>query len=43
MKLQNPKRLVLPMPTTTAAPWARETKNVKKPQSQMCESCRKLI
>ena len=24
-----------------AAPWARATKNVKKPQSQMCESCRK--
>ena len=22
-------------------PWARATKNVKKPQSQMCESCRK--
>ena len=26
----------------TGAPWARETNNVKKPQSQMCESCRKL-
>ena len=25
-----------------AAPWARATNNVKKPQSQMCESCRKL-
>ena len=24
-----------------AAPWARATKNVKKPQSQMCESCKK--
>ena len=24
-----------------ATPWARATKNVKKPQSQMCESCRK--
>ena len=24
------------------APWARATKNVKKPQSRMCESCRKL-
>jgi hypothetical protein len=23
------------------APWARATKNVKKPQNQMCESCRK--
>ena len=23
-------------------PWARATNNVKKPQSQMCESCRKL-
>ena len=23
------------------APWARSSKNVKKPQSQMCESCRK--
>ena len=23
------------------ATWARSTKNVKKPQSQMCESCRK--
>ena len=26
----------------TATPWARATNNVKKPQSQMCESCRKL-
>ena len=25
-----------------AAPWARATNNVKKPQSQMWESCRKL-
>ena len=25
-----------------AAPWARATKNVKKPQNQICESCRKL-
>ena len=24
-----------------ATPWARATKNVKKPQNQMCESCRK--
>ena len=24
-----------------AAPWARSTNNVKKPHSQMCESCRK--
>ena len=24
-----------------SAPWARATKNVKKPQNQMCESCRK--
>jgi hypothetical protein len=24
-----------------ATPWARVTKNVKKPQNQMCESCRK--
>ena len=23
------------------APWAKATKNVKKSQSQMCESCRK--
>ena len=27
--------------TLCGAPWARATKNVKKPQSQMCESCRK--
>ena len=25
------------------APWARTTNNVKKPQSQMCESCRKAL
>ena len=37
-----------PVPENTAkalanaAPWARATNNVKKPQSQMCESCRKL-
>ena len=24
-----------------AAPWAKATNNVKKPQSQICESCRK--
>ena len=24
------------------APWARSTKNVKKPQRQMCGPCRKL-
>ena len=24
-----------------ATPWVRATKNVKKPQNQMCESCRK--
>ena len=24
-----------------AAPWARATKNVKKPKNQMCDSCRK--
>ena len=25
----------------SASPWARATKNVKKPQNQMCESYRK--
>ena len=25
------------------APWARATNNVKKPHSQMCESCRKIF
>ena len=25
----------------SAAPWARATKNVKKPQNEMCESSRK--
>jgi hypothetical protein len=32
---------LLPAAALAAAPWARTTKNVRKPQNQMCESCRK--
>ena len=34
-------RVVLLKRWCYAAPWARATKNVNKPLSQMCESCRK--
>ena len=26
---------------SNGTPWARATKNVKKPKNQMCDSCRK--
>ena len=34
-------RLVSRSWLVAATPWARATKNVKKPQNQMCDSCRK--
>ena len=46
MKLNNNSKRIRPHCVTVIwsfrdAPWARATKNVKKPQSQKCESCRK--
>ena len=45
-ELDSPAQIVdlflrAPMSSVAAAPWARATKNVKKPQNQMCESCSK--
>ena len=37
-QLENKNRRLLPR----GAPWARANNNVKKPQSQMCESSREL-